>query len=202
MSRKHNEWPKMSGTPLTAKNGRNEDMKDLFHSPINQSNESIDSNIEDATEPESPTKGTNLATKFAFSLPADVPETLTMAEMTIPKIENPAEKNSLLHRGSFASNGGTPVISTMENGLKTPEKTTTIPLNTPSPRAKNLAAMMKSNESGFENGYDSDGEKGPFNFMEEFEGPQDFEEVDHSERIEVSESASKSSGDGDVEDKK
>jgi hypothetical protein len=58
---------------------------------------------------------------------------------------------------------------------------------------------LKRNESGFENGYDSDGQMGPFNNMEVVEGPQDFDEVDHSERIEVPQSASKSNGDSDAE---
>ena len=74
-----------------------------------------------------------------------------------------------------------------------------MPLNTPSPRAKHLALMLRRNESRFENGYDSDGQIGPFNFMEEVEGPQDYEEADHSERREVSESASKRNGDAEEE---
>ena len=155
MGRNHNEWLKMSGTPLTAENGRNEDTQDLFYSPINQTYQPIDSNTEEATEPESPAKGTNLATKFAFTLPADVPETETMAEITLPNIENQKETESLLHRGPSASDGGTLMVSNVGNDLKTPERTTTMPLNTPSPRAKNLALMMRRNESRFENGYDT-----------------------------------------------
>ena len=122
-----------------------------------------------------------------------------MAEMTDPNVENPKENQPLLHRGPYASEEGTLMISTMAKGLKTPEKTTTMALNTPSPRARDLASMMKRNESGFENGYDSDGQMGPFNNMEVVEGPQDFDEVDHSERIEVPQSASKSNGDSDAE---
>ena len=52
-----------------------------------------------------------------------------------------------------------------------------------------------------ENGYDSDGQLGPFNLMEAMEGPQDFDEVDHLERIAVPESLSKSNGDSDAEGK-
>ena len=140
-----------------------------------------------------------METKFAFSLRAEVPERETMAKMTALNIENPKQNESLLHRGPLASEGGTLMISTMEKVLETPEKTTTVPLNTPSPRAKKLALMMKRNESGFENGYDSDGQMGPSNNMEVVKGPQDFDEVDHSERIEVPQSASKSNGDSDAE---
>jgi hypothetical protein len=66
--------------------------------------------------------------------------------------------------------------TTATDHLKTPQKTHGDPIMTPSPCARNLAETFQQREVRFNEGYNSEGELGPFSSVVEIEGKQDFEE--------------------------
>lgn len=89
----------------------------------------------------------------------------------------PAEKTA--EKEATVVTDSSTIADSVENGvITTPRRRkTAATLSKSSPRQRNLQ-FISFNEDNFESGYDTDGDIGPFNYVEDIEGKQDFDEID------------------------
>jgi hypothetical protein len=166
----------MSGTPQSDDNSPNEDNDDEFYSPRNEGNGMLHCNPTEDNVIDSPALGIQLAAKFDSAMANPGSENSTISEVTVqpPKTGIPAE--SVLKGASSKGFEESGEATTATDLLKTPQRRRGNTIMTPSPRARNLATTFQQREVRFDEGYDSEGELGPFSSVVEIEGKQDFDE--------------------------
>ena len=125
---------------------------------------------------ESPALGTCLAAKFdsAQSNPGSKNSTISENSVQPPKIGITA--GSVLKGSSLKGFEVSCEATTATDHLKTPQKTHSNPIMTPSPRVWNLVETFHQREVRFNEGYDSEGELGPISYVVKIEEKQYFKE--------------------------
>ena len=166
----------MSGTPPSNQNGQIEDNDDEFYSPTNEGNGMLYCNPTEENVSESPALGASLVAKFDSAVSNMGSENPPIEENTAQIPKTCITAGSVLHGSSSKGIEGSGVAARATNQCRTSKKTRGDPIMTPSPRARNLADTFQQQEVRFSDGYDSDGELGPFSSVVEIEGKQDFEE--------------------------
>jgi hypothetical protein len=153
-----------------------DDTDDVFFSPSNEGAGMLHCNPLDDTDAEDPAVGTRLVARFDSAREIPGSEESTVTENSLPPPKKCLQNISVLQRLASVDEEGPCETSRTEEQLKTPSKTSGGTMMTESPRARNLAQSFQQLERRFKDGYDSDGELGPFSSVFDLEGVQDFEE--------------------------
>ena len=165
----------MVGTPLTTQKMADENDDEIVFSLAESALCSLPGTIPEGVEAGSLLEPISLRPKSDEIPPSDATKMPTMADLAVVNITNTTNSTSVLGGPTQDTNKETDEVSL---GSKAKKKRKTLPTSvgtTPSPKAKNLA-HLRPNEDGFEQGYDSDGHMGPFNYCLEIEGEQDYDE--------------------------